>query len=118
MNFTGTWQLFVEGKSELLRNNIPLSLIIVLIPLISIISLLAFRNRKLQMKFTAALILAAITFIGMIIYYSVDVINTYQVEIKLGFKMFIPLLILISGVFALKGIKKDENLVKSYDRLR
>jgi hypothetical protein len=42
----------------------------------------------------------------------------YAADVEWGFRMFIPLLVLILGTLALKGIKKDENLVRSYDRLR
>ena len=35
-----------------------------------------------------------------------------------GIKMVVPLLILIFGILAQRGIKHDENLVRSYDRLR
>jgi len=117
MNFTGIWQQSGAG-SGLLRNHFPLTVIIVLIPVVSVAALLAFKKRRLQLKITFALIVLSLIFGGLIIYYGFLVINTYQVKIEPGFKMFIPLLSLIFGILALKGIKKDENLVRSYDRLR
>jgi hypothetical protein len=54
----------------------------------------------------------------MMLYYLFWVIGKYHSELIPGFKMFVPLVILVFGILAYVGIKKDENLVKSYDRLR
>jgi len=118
MNFTGAWQDSGTGNPELLWKQIPVSAVIVLIIVLAAIALVTFRNRKLQMRITLALIISSIGLIGLISYYSVTLISRYAADVEWGFRMFIPLLVLILGTLALKGIKKDENLVRSYDRLR
>jgi hypothetical protein len=42
----------------------------------------------------------------------------HSTEIVPGIKMALPFLMLISMILAYKGIKKDDDLVKGYDRLR
>jgi predicted HAD superfamily Cof-like phosphohydrolase len=54
----------------------------------------------------------------MTLYYLLWVTGKFQTELVPGVKMLIPLLILTFGILAFIGIKKDEKLVKSYDRLR
>ncbi len=118
MNFAGTWQQSGVADPGLLLKQIPLSVIIILIPVVGLAALFTFKNRKLQMKLTSAVILSAVILTGLIIYYAISVININQVEVVPGFKMLIPALIIVFGILALRGIRKDENLVRSYDRLR
>jgi K+ transporter len=56
--------------------------------------------------------------IALLVYYGITVIQRYHSELVPGIKMFIPVLILIFAILAYRGIKKDEDLVKSGDRLR
>jgi hypothetical protein len=51
-------------------------------------------------------------------YYSYSVMSKYDATLVPGIKMSLPFLQLILSVLAFKGIKKDDKLVKSYDRLR
>ena len=118
MNFSGTLKGNGAEGSDMLTNHLPLSVVIVLIPVFALIALFSFKDRKLQLKITLALILATLVFIGLIVYYGYSVINEYQTELVPGYKMFIPLVMLVMETLALRGIKKDENLVRSYDRLR
>jgi hypothetical protein len=52
------------------------------------------------------------------IYYSYSVINRFDTKIIPGFKMVLPVLVFLFTLLAYRGIKKDDRLVKSYDRLR
>lgn len=118
MNFTGAYQINSGGGADILWRQIPISIVVILILLLSLASLLTFKNRKLQIKLTSGLIFISVIFIALICYYSILVMNKYEAGIITGYKMFIPPVILLSGILALRGIRKDENLVKSYDRLR
>jgi hypothetical protein len=86
--------------------------------LLSFTAIFLFRKRKIQLKLTFFLIIMTIIFIGIILYYIIWVTGKYQAEIIIGYRMFIPFVMLILEILAFKGIKNDENLVKSYDRLR
>jgi hypothetical protein len=103
---------------ELIEKLLPLSVIIILIPVLSIITILLFKNRRIQLRFALSVILLICVDILVSIYYSWFVIAKYEAGFIPGFKMIIPLLMLISAVIAYRGIRKDDQLVKSYDRLR
>jgi len=103
---------------ELIEKLLPVSAFIILIPVFSLITIFIFKNRKIQLRFALSVIIFIIGFIFVLIYYSWIVITEYRAEIVLGFKMAIPLLMLIFAVLAYRGIKKDDLLIKSYDRLR
>jgi amino acid transporter len=60
----------------------------------------------------------SICLIILVSYYSYLIVRYYNAELIPGIKMFFPLIILVTALLAYRGISKDENLVKSYDRLR
>jgi hypothetical protein len=103
---------------ELLEKTFAVTLFIILIPVLSAIIIFIFKNRKLQKRLVRFLIIVVIAFIFTICLYAYIIITKYNSEIVPEFKMIIPLLQLIFSVLAYRGIIKDDNLVKSYDRLR
>jgi hypothetical protein len=66
-------------------------------------------------KVLIGLVLALILLAG---YYSYVIISKYGGVLVLGVKMILPVVMLISSILAFRGIRKDDHLVKSYDRLR
>lgn len=106
---------------DLLESNLfTLNLIPVLFLISSIIAFVAiflFNNRKLQFVMGRLAIFVNLILLGLLIYVSL----TLPGEIKIsenGIGMFIPILAVLLIVLANKAIKKDEDLVKSADRLR
>ena len=103
---------------ELIEKLLPLTALIILIPAISLVIIFIFKNRKIQLWLALSVIILIVGFIFVSIFYSWFVITEYGAELVPGFKMVIPVLILIFSILAYRGIRKDDNLVKSYDRLR
>ena len=103
---------------EMVEKLLPLTLIIILIPLISLITIFIFKNRKIQLNLSLLMIVVASLFLIALIHISFSVISKYDMSITPGFKMILPVIILILSILAYRGIKKDDRLVKSYDRLR
>jgi hypothetical protein len=118
INFIGICQTTGENGFDLIERLIPLSVLFILIPVVSIVAIFLFKTRRLQLKVTFTLIILAIVLIALAVYYGIAVIQRYHAELVPGIKMFIPLVILIFTILAYRRIKKDEDLVKSYDRLR
>jgi len=118
MDLRGAWQVAGTGEPVHLPGYIFLSAIIVLIPVISFAALLSFKNRKLQIRITRVLIVSAVVYSGLLAYYAILLVRNYQAQFLPGFKTVIPLLVLVFAILAYRGIRKDENIVKSYDRLR
>jgi hypothetical protein len=103
---------------ELIEKLFPLSVIIILIPALSLITILFFKSRKTQLWLALSGIFLAAGLIIISFYYSCVVSTNYSSEIIPGFKMVLPVLILIFAILAYRGIRKDDRLIKSYDRLR
>lgn len=86
-----------------------------LITTVSIISIFLFKNRILQMKVITLAILLSVALIGLTIY---EIVTRQTNQYQFGPAVIIPLFVLIFNFLAYKGVKHDEQLVKSMDRLR
>ena len=84
---------------------------------LSFISIFLFKNRKLQFVLGRINILLNFFLLGVFVYWSLTVPGEMEISEK-GIGMFIPVLSIVFLVLANKAIKKDEDLVKSADRLR
>ncbi len=84
---------------------------------LSLISIFLFKNRKLQFVLGRINILINFFLLGVFVYWSLTVPGEMEISEK-GIGMFVPVLSIVFIVLANKAIKKDEDLVKSVDRLR
>ncbi len=80
-------------------------------------SIFLFKNRKLQFVWVRIVILIHLFLLGILIYLSLTLSGETAVSLK-GIGMFLPVIVILLCVLANKAIRKDENLVKSVDRLR
>ncbi|TCP28452.1 uncharacterized protein DUF4293 [Tenacibaculum skagerrakense] len=85
--------------------------------LLAIITIFLFKNRKLQFVLGRLNILTNLFLLGVLVYLSLTLSGEASVSEK-GIGMFFPVIIIVLLVLANKAIKKDEDLVKSVDRLR
>lgn len=84
---------------------------------ISLVTIFLFKNRKLQFVLGRVNIILNFFLLGVFVYWTLTVPGEMQISEK-GIGMFIPVLSIVFLVLANKAIKKDEDLVKSVDRLR
>ncbi|MDT0646743.1 DUF4293 domain-containing protein [Zunongwangia sp. F260] len=84
---------------------------------LSLVSIFMFRNRKLQFVLGRLNILLNFFLLGVFVYWLLNVPGEQDISEK-GIGMFLPIISIVFLVLANKAIKKDENLVKSVDRLR
>jgi carbon starvation protein CstA len=109
----------VQGAPpEMIAKVLPLTIVIIIVPVLALVAIFLFKNRILQLRVVTILILMTVVLILLLAYYSYVVISNYDGSITLNVKMLIPVVLLILSFLAFRGIKKDELLVKSYDRLR
>ena len=92
-------------------------LMFILSAILSIVNIFLFKNRKLQFVVGRIIILINLFLLGLLIYLSLNLSGETNVSEK-GIGMFLPILAILLVVLANKAIKKDEDLVKSVDRLR
>ncbi|MCB0400964.1 MAG: DUF4293 domain-containing protein [Flavobacteriales bacterium] len=121
MNAYKTLQL---DSLEVLSKNMGVGAIQGLVILISVIVIFLFKNRGLQMKVAKLNILLLALQIAAIVMYS-DVVrksipdqDPADVAVHFEFACTIPLISLILTYLAVRAIKKDDDLVRSADRLR
>jgi hypothetical protein len=103
---------------EVIEKLLPLTILIIIIPVFSLMTIFLYKNRKVQLRLALVLIILTATQLIAFVHVSLSVISKFEAHLIPGFKMIIPVLMLILSVLAYRGIRKDERLVKSYDRLR
>ena len=85
--------------------------------LLSLITIFLFNNRKLQFVLGRLIIILNVILLGVLIYRSQILSGGTAVPEK-GIGMLIPLISIVFIALANKAVKRDEDLVKSVDRLR
>lgn len=84
---------------------------------LSLISIFNYKNRKFQFVLGRLNIILNFILLGLFLYLLLMAPGESQISEK-GVGIFIPILTIVFLVLANKAIKKDEDLVKSVDRLR
>ena len=84
--------------------------------LLAMFSIFKYQNRQLQFVLGRIIIMINLFLLGILIYLSLNIPGEASSEKGIG--MFIPVVAILFAVLANKAIKKDEDLVKSVDRLR
>jgi hypothetical protein len=117
ISFSGIYKSTADTEL-LVEKTLPISILLILIIVLSVVCVMLFKKRKLQLNVSLAVIILAVCLACSIAWYSVIVLKTYNTEFLTGLKTIFPLLIIFFALLSFRGIKKDEDLVKSYDRLR
>lgn len=85
---------------------------------ITIYSIISFKKRQTQFVANRLNIVLNLILLGLFVYHSLNLSGEAPVVSEKGIGMFLPILAIVFLVLANKAIKKDEDLVKSVDRLR
>jgi len=92
--------------------------ITVLIIILSLTAIFLFKRRKIQLVFVYIVTFLSFVLTGIEAYLIYHVLSLKELNIVPGFRILIPPVIIILAILAARGIKHDERLVKSYERLR
>ena len=85
--------------------------------LLSLYTIFVYKDRKKQFVLGRINILINFYLLGILLFQSLNVPGEINISEK-GIGIFTPIIVVILLVMANKAIKKDEDLVKSVDRLR
>ena len=97
----------------------PLTVYFVLVALLSFLVIFFYRNRMRQMRITVFLILLNAGMVGMMFYYVAVARHELDGAITVHLWRFIvPPISMILLYLAFRRIRRDELLVKAYDRIR
>ena len=93
----------------------------VLASIIPMVTIFLFRRRPVQLKFTRLALLTNLSFI-VYLFFSIDAIHTELCGTEVGILyhsgFYMPVIAIPFLFLGIRGIKKDEALVKSLDRIR
>jgi glucan phosphoethanolaminetransferase (alkaline phosphatase superfamily) len=91
----------------------------VVVALLSLIIIFLYKNRNLQLRLSGLNMLLICIFIAVIFYFA-DYAKAASAGsiVHYGIGCYVPLIQLIFTFLAMRAIKKDEQLVRSADRLR
>lgn len=89
---------------------------IALIVLVHLISIFSYKNRPLQKKIVLVGMIALLSLFGLLFYYSYFSFEGAKISFQTGFTF--PLVAVIIDYLAIRGINKDEALIRSIDRIR
>lgn len=107
-------------EAELINNYWwPLLILVIVILFLITSAIFLYRKRILQMRFCILTILLSAGLIGLLFYqmsYAFRSIGVMEHQYRLT--LIMPLIIIISAGLAFRAIQKDEELVRSIDRIR
>jgi hypothetical protein len=89
---------------------------IAIILAVSVFIIADFKNRKRQINTILLNIVLKLALLGILVFYSYFSFIGAQVSLKVG--MVFPLLAIVFDYLAISGVRKDEALIRSIDRIR
>ena len=110
------WTTF-DKKEVFFTSSLLYIVLFVVSALLAVYSILNFKKRQNQFVLNRLNMIFNFILLGFFVYRSLNLSGETQVSEK-GIGMFLPAISIVLLVLANKAIKKDEDLVKSVDRLR
>ncbi len=107
-----------DGKEYFFVQNVVYVILFGLSITLSLLSILSYNNRQNQFVINRLNMIFNLILLGLFVYRSLNLSGEIDKVSEKGIGMFLPILIIVLLVLANKAIKKDEDLVKSVDRLR
>lgn len=96
-----------------------LTLAAAIIGLLPLFTIFLYRNRKLQATLCYITIFAILGFTVWLLNETKRIVGNVQLDVQnYGFAILLPSITMLLIVFALKGIRNDEKLIRSTERLR
>ena len=118
MFFMPLWTLNT-GKAFYFMQDQFYTILLGLSTMLTIISIISYKKRQNQFVMNRLNIILNLILLGLFVYRSLNLSGeTANAVSEKGIGMFLPIVAIVLLVLANKAIKKDEDLVKSVDRLR
>ncbi|CAA9196195.1 DUF4293 domain-containing protein [Flavobacterium collinsii] len=116
--FIPLWTLN-NGKAFYFMQDQYYTILLGLSTMLTIISIISYKKRQNQFVMGRLNIILNLILLGLFVYRSLNLSgDTTTIVSEKGIGMFLPIVAIVLLVLANKAIKKDEDLVKSVDRLR
>jgi 4-amino-4-deoxy-L-arabinose transferase-like glycosyltransferase len=107
-----------DGKEFLFMQNQVYVALLGLSTTLTLVSIVSYKKRQNQFVMGRLNMILNLILLGLFVYRSLNVSGETPAVSEKGIGMFLPIVAIVLLVLANKAIKKDEDLVKSVDRLR
>ncbi|MDT0540420.1 MULTISPECIES: DUF4293 domain-containing protein [Croceitalea] len=114
--FVNLW-VASENKEFFAKNDILISIVFYAVAILAVVAIFLFKKRQNQFVLNRLNMILNLFLLGFFVYRSLNLSGETAVSEK-GIGMLIPVFSIVFLVLANRAIKKDEDLVKSVDRLR
>lgn len=115
--FIPLWSMADSSAYYFMQNQVYV-VILGLSTTLSLLSIISYKKRQNQFVIGRLNMILNLILLGLFVYRSLNVSGETLVVSEKGIGMFLPIVAIVLLVLANKAIKKDEDLVKSVDRLR
>lgn len=107
-----------DGKEYYFMQSQVYTILLGLSTTLSLLSIVSYKKRQNQFVIGRLNIILNLILLGLFVYRSLNLSGETVTVSEKGIGMFLPVVAIVLLVLANKAIKKDEDLVKSVDRLR
>ncbi|MFV8347041.1 DUF4293 domain-containing protein [Flavobacterium sp. ZB4P13] len=107
-----------DGKEFYFMQSQVYTIILGLSTTLTLLSIVSYKKRQNQFVIGRLNIILNLILLGLFVYRSLNLSGETPAVSEKGIGMFLPVVAIVLLVLANKAIKKDEDLVKSVDRLR
>lgn len=107
-----------ESHPEMVVQTWTLAVLTIVIALISFVMIFLYKKRALQMRLSIYNMILMVALVGLIFYYAFTVSQELNAITYYSFPVVFPVIAIVLTYLAFRSIRKDELLIKSYDRLR
>ena len=121
MQYWSQFSVSTESRIPVYSYKLLNMFLLVLVGLGSLVIVFLFGNRKLQLKAVGILVLSAFVFFAILLVDYFITKNQFvnnSISTTLGYQIVWPLLMFVFSLLAYFGIRHDERLVQSMDRIR
>lgn len=118
LNYKGIYSVSNGVLTGLIEKSLPLSVLLIAVPILFFISIFLFKRRKLQIRVTVFSTLILLGSFLLILFYVFYAGRKLDAELIFNIKLTFPVVGAVFGYLAFRSILKDELLIKSYDRIR
>jgi hypothetical protein len=121
MQYWSQFSVSTESQIPVYSYKLLNMILLVLVGLSALVNIFLFGNRKIQLKSVGLLILCSFLFFAILLVDYFITKNQFvnnSISTTLGYQIVWPLLMFVFSLLAYFGIRHDERLVQSMDRIR
>lgn len=117
--YTYAIKFFSNDSVEVVRRTLPLIIIVILTGIVVFVNIFFFHHRITQIRICVLVVMLLLVQLLLIYYYYTSAGKEFQaLHPSMKLPAILPVVSIILVIMAYRGIKQDETLVNSYNRIR